>query len=189
MSHRRSVPHGLVLVTLLTLSALPLAAQHDHTASAAAPGQTVGGSAAALDRLKALAGEWIDVDGSTGHQGQVVVTYRVTGAGSAVVETLFPGLPMEMTTVYHRDGDDLVLTHFCAAGNQPRMRARQPTGDTLIFAFDGGTNLDPAKDGHMHSGTVRFVGPDRVDAEWQGWQNGSPEGAHLATFHLARKKG
>lgn len=191
---RRLRPLGLALALSLPFVALALAAprgaQHDHAAhAAAATAPPAVGSAAALERLKTLAGEWIDVDGSTGQQGQVVVTYRVTGAGSAVVETLFPGLPMEMTTVYHRDGDDLVLTHFCAAGNQPRMRARKPAGDTLVFEFDGGTNLDPAKDGHMHSGTLRFVGPDRVDTEWQGWQNGSPEGAHLAKFHLARKTG
>jgi hypothetical protein len=56
-------------------------------------------AASAFDRLKALAGEWIDVDGSVGMKGRVAVTYRVTGAGSAVVETLFPGAGHEMATV------------------------------------------------------------------------------------------
>ncbi|QQR74645.1 MAG: hypothetical protein IPJ17_03365 [Holophagales bacterium] len=185
MHRRRVVSLGLALAVSSLLSALPAAAQHDHAASKAATSP----SAAALARLQALAGEWIDVDGSTGQKDKVVVVYHVTGAGSAVVETLFPGTPHEMTTVYHTDGDDLVLTHYCAAGNQPRMRARKPSGDKLVFEFDGGTNLDPAKDMHMHSGFVALLGPDRVDAEWQAWVNGSPDGAHVAKFHLARKKG
>ena len=46
---------------------------------------------------------------------------RTTGGGSAVTETLFPGTAHEMMSVYHMDGDDLVLTHYCAGGNQPRM--------------------------------------------------------------------
>ena len=185
MPTRRLVPLGLALAVSTLLLGQPAAAQHDHAASQAPASP----AAAALARLQALAGEWVDLDGSTGQKGQVVVAYHVTGAGSALVETIFPGSPHEMTTVYHTDGDDLVLTHYCAAGNQPHMRARKPTGDKLVFEFDGGTNLDPAKDMHMHSGWIALLGPDRVDAEWQGWVNGSPAGAHVAKFHLARKKG
>ena len=45
---------------------------------------------------------------------QVAVSYRVTGRGNAVVEPLFAGTPMEMTTVYDKDGWQVVLTHYCA---------------------------------------------------------------------------
>jgi hypothetical protein len=71
---------------------------------------------------------------------------RETRCRGELVERLFPGAPQEMTTVYHREGADLALTHYCAGGNQPRMRARAPAADAnvLEFAFDGGTNLDPA---------------------------------------------
>jgi hypothetical protein len=44
----------------------------------------------------------------------VRVEYRVTGAGSAVVETLFPGTPHEMVTVYHARKGVLCMTHYCA---------------------------------------------------------------------------
>ena len=142
---------------------------------------------AAFDRLKALAGEWVDVDGSLGMKGQVAVVYRVTGGGNSVIETLFAGQPHEMTTVYSRDGRHVVLTHHCAAGNQPRMRAQSTDGASLAFDYDGGTNLDPARDGHMHNGRIEFVGPDLVRAQWIGWQNGKPSG-HSPTFNLARKK-
>ncbi|MEZ6019293.1 MAG: hypothetical protein R3F17_04090 [Planctomycetota bacterium] len=38
-------------------------------------------------------------------------------------EIMFPGQPFEMTNVYRLDGNDLCVTHFCAVGNQPQMRA------------------------------------------------------------------
>ena len=63
---------------------------------------------------------------------QVVSTYRVTAAGSAVMEVLFPGTDHEMVTVYHQDGDDLILTHYCAAGNQPRMKCRRVGSESTV---------------------------------------------------------
>ena len=142
---------------------------------------------AAFDKLKAMAGDWIDVDGSMGMRDRVAPSYRVTGGGSSVIETLFGGTPMEMTTVYHKDGRHIALTHYCAAGNQPRMRATTTDGSSLVFAFDGGTNFDPAKDGHMHAGRIDFLDPDRVKAQWIGWEGGKPS-AHSPVFNLARKK-
>ena len=54
---------------------------------------------------------------------KIVSVIKVTAGGSAVHETLFPGSAHEMVSVYHLDGADLVMTHFCALGNQPRMKA------------------------------------------------------------------
>ncbi len=144
---------------------------------------------AAFARLAALQGEWIDVDGSMGPEGEVLVTYKVSAAGSAVVETLFPGREEEMITVYTRDGHDLVLTHYCSLGNQPRMRATQLGGNVLLFEFDGGANIDPARDDHMHSGRLEFVSADELRTEWQGWTGGKPDTAHKVSVHLERKSG
>src|SRR5690242_9923644 len=74
-----------------------------------------------LDRLKALAGTWVEADKDGKPTDKVVSVVKVTAAGSTVHETLFPGTPMEMISVYHLDGADLVMTHYCALGNQPRM--------------------------------------------------------------------
>jgi hypothetical protein len=71
-----------------------------------------------------------------------------------------------MVTVYHADGDDLVLTHYCMEGNQPRMRAKGPTGSRFEFAFDGGANIDPKRDRHMHSARVELSGADEIRSEW-----------------------
>jgi len=82
------------------------------------------------------------------------VTYRLASGGSVVEETLFPGTPHEMISMYHVVDGELVLTHYCAMANQPRMRLDRKASapERLVFAFDGGTNFDPAKDTHGHSG-------------------------------------
>ncbi len=116
-----------------------------------------------------------------------VTTYKVIAAGSVVHESMFVGTPHEMVTVYHLDGDDLVLTHYCAAGNQPRMRAEKSTdANTLVFKFAGGTNLDPAKDAHMHDVTITFVGPDHIRQQWTFYKDG--KSVETETFDLKRKK-
>jgi hypothetical protein len=132
---------------------------------------------AAFARLKTLAGEW-KVD--TGHGGPAKTIYRVTSAGSAVMETIMAGTDHEMVSVYHLDGDNLVMTHYCAVGNQPRVKLDKSasTADKLVFAFDGGTNLDPAKDLHMHSGWINFLEGGKVEAEWEGYKDGKKAGTH-----------
>jgi hypothetical protein len=92
-----------------------------------------------------------------------------------------------MLSVYFMDGDDLVLTHYCAAGNQPRMKlvktAANPT--TLTFDFAGGTNLDAAKDTHVHSGSIRILEGARLEEDWSVFAKGQPTTSHR--FFLVRK--
>ncbi len=75
----------------------------------------------AFAMLKGLAGEWQGKAMDKEKGPEVSVTYRVTANGSVVLETLFPGSAHEMLTLYHLDNGKLVLTHYCAMGNQPRM--------------------------------------------------------------------
>ena len=143
-------------------------------------------SSPALDRFKALAGEWVAAeDSELSKKGDLVARYAVTAAGSAVIETVFPGSPHEMVTVYHADGSDLVLTHYCMEGNQPRMRARNAKGSRIDFAFDGGTNIDPKKDRHMNSASLELVGADEIKSVWTEIEAGKP--VFVAKSHLVRK--
>jgi hypothetical protein len=142
-----------------------------------------------LERLKKLAGTWVAADKDGKPTDQVVSVIRVTAGGSAVHETLFPGQPLEMVSLYHRDGADLVMTHYCALGNQPRMKADPKSPPNQIrFEFAGGSNLDPAKDKHMHEGTITFVDDDHI--EWCGvcWEGGKPAKGHECGMKLIRKK-
>ena len=103
------------------------------------------------------------------------------------METLFPGTAHEMVTMYHLDGDKLMLTHYCAAGNQPRMvlDLQKSTPELLVFEFAGGSNLDPAKDNHMHAGRFKFIGANKLEAEWDNYQQGKQAG--VAKFTLQRE--
>ena len=125
--------------------------------------------------MKKLAGTWVAADKDGKPTDQVVSVIKVTAAGSAVHETLFPGQPQEMVSVYHLDGADLVMTHYCALGNQPRMKADPKSpANQIRFQFAGGTNLDPAKDMHMHEGTLTFVDDDHIEFSGVAWEGGKP---------------
>lgn len=142
-----------------------------------------------LEKLKGLAGTWVEADKDGKPTDKVVSIVRVTAGGSAVHETLFPGQPMEMVSVYHLDKGELVMTHYCVLGNQPRMKAdpKSPTNQ-IKWTFAGGTNLDPAKDAHMHSATVTFVDADHIEIAGEAWENGKPSESHCGCMKLVRKK-
>ena len=144
---------------------------------------------AGFERLKSLAGTWVEADKDGKPTDKVVSIVKVTAGGSAIHETLFPGQSMEMVSVYHLDGTELVMTHYCMLGNQPRMKAdpKSPTNQ-IKWVFAGGTNLDPAKDMHMHSAVVTFVDADRIEIAGEAWENGKPSPDHCATMKLVRKK-
>jgi|SRR5579872_5615566 len=84
-------------------------------------------AAAMFERMHALAGDWTGTyewSGGRTDAGSLRATYYVTGMGSALVEDLIiANNTPSMTTVYHLDGPDLRMTHFCAAQNQPRLKA------------------------------------------------------------------
>jgi hypothetical protein len=142
-----------------------------------------------FEKLKKLAGTWVEADKDGKPTDKVVSVIKVTSGGSAVQETLFPGQPMEMMSVYHRDGSDLIMTHYCMLGNQPRMKADPKSpANQIRFQFAGGTNFDPAKDMHMHEGTLTFVDDDHIEFAGVAWINGKPETDHCATMKLTRKK-
>lgn len=142
-----------------------------------------------LEQLKKLAGEWVATDEKGKPTSQVVSVFKLTAGGSAVHETIFPGTDHEMVTVYHLDGKDLVLTHYCMLGNQPRLKAdpKSPPNQ-LQFKFAGGSNLNPDKDMHMHEGSVTFIDNDHVEWSWVGYKDGKPADGHKITLKLARKK-
>ena len=147
-------------------------------------------SAAIFERLKGLDGRWSGT-GTIGDQVMPIEsTWRVTGAGSAVEEVLFVGTPHEMATMYHFDGPRLMLTHYCAARNQPRMVASAATapsggGFEASFAFLDCTNLASPDAMHMHDAWLALDGAGVMRSRWTAWQAGKPD--HDAVFELRRK--
>ncbi len=100
--------------------------------------------------------------------------FRVSAAGTVVMETMGPGTDHEMINMYHMDGEDLVLTHYCAGGNQPTMkldREMLAAGKTH-FAFTGGTNLDAEADHHIHSTMLSWQEDGSLVEAWSAWGGG-----------------
>jgi len=158
-------------------------------ALAAAPAPTArpaSGAAERLESLKKLAGDWVQVDKDGKASGPVVSSIRVTAGGTAVQETSMPGSDHEMITVYHLDGRDLVLTHYCSLGNQPHMKA-DAAGDSnrIAFKYVGATNLASPNDDHLGAVTITLLGPDHYQSEWIGCKDGAE--CHKVNLDLMRK--
>jgi hypothetical protein len=123
----------------------------------------------AFERVKSLAGEWegTATGSADGKPIQTRARIQVVSGGSAVMITTDPGGKYEMVTLIHRDdGGALVATHYCAAQNQPRMKAATPADPARIaFEFIDGTNL-AAYPGRMQRLVLLTPGPDRQVQEW-----------------------
>jgi hypothetical protein len=174
---------GLAGLVLALIAGTVAASDHKDEHKAAA------GKNPRLELLKKLAGTWVALDKDGKPTEQVVSVFKVTANGSAVQETIFPGTPHEMVTVYHLDGKDLVLTHYCAFGNQPHLKA-DPTAPPkkLVFKFVSGANIDPSKDDHMHEGSITVLDDNSIEWSWLAWSSGKPVEDHKVLMKLARKK-
>lgn len=180
---RRILTSCLAMALVLTLSVASHGGDKPPAKLPAAP------TNASLDKMKKLAGTWLLADKDGKPTEQVASIIKVTAGGSAVHETLFPGQPHEMISVYTVDGGDLIMTHYCVLGNQPRMKADPKSpANQIIFRFAGGSNLDPKKDKHMHEATLTIIDDDRVEIHGIGWENGGPAKEMCCGLKLVRKK-
>jgi len=165
-----------------TVAAVVLAAAAAGCASTAAepawPEPEAAGrdhSAAVFARFKELAGTWKGTMGEGEGAGPMEVQYRLTAGGSAVEEVLFCRTSHEMVTLYHLDGPRMLLTHYCAAGNQPTM-VLVPGDDPAKprFEFLRATNLADPKEGHMHRASFDLSEKGRLRTRWTFFTDGKP---------------
>ncbi|MGD9720174.1 MAG: hypothetical protein AB7O59_07925 [Pirellulales bacterium] len=172
------VKHFTSAFVLCALSAWCVAAEKAKPAEAAAdsPQSVVYDANSAFKFLTTLTGDW-ERSGDDHHAGDShTVSFRPTAAGSAVMETMFEGEPMEMISMYHMDGDKLLLTHYCALQNAPIMKFE--TSDKpgeIKFVFHGGTNFDPQVDPHVHEGVIRIKDANTLESSFVGYSAGKPD--------------
>jgi hypothetical protein len=125
------------------------------------------GGAEAFEKLKALAGHW---ECTTPGPMKSTLDIEVTSNGSVVLERFHAQEkdgPINMVTMYYLDGEQLKLTHYCMAGNQPTMRGTySPAGRTITFDFVSATNLKSPGDGHMHHAVYTLVDNDHLKMAW-----------------------
>ena len=91
--------------------------------------------------------------------------------------------PDDPITMFHLDGERLILTHYCDAGNQPRMAATiSSDGKTIVFDFLEATNLLSSQAGHMQRVTFNFIDADHHTARRQaGGRTIGPEAQQVRT--------
>jgi hypothetical protein len=133
-----------------------------------------------FDRIKSLAGNWAGT--MTGGKS-VHISYKVISSGSAVMESMDHD---GMVTMYHLDGDTLMLTHYCSAGNQPRMRLVSSTPGSLTFDMFDATNLSDVNDMHMAGLVLTWKDKNHLTADWTLMKDGKV--AHHGVFELTRRK-
>lgn len=135
---RRFKRFGVRMRTLLPSLLIWLLAPMGHGTSVAQMSHPAVASAQsdaqkAFEIMRTLAGSWDgSIMGLSTH-----ITIRVTSSGNAILhEATGPGRPDNPITMFYVDGDRLLLTHYCDAGNRPRMVGKiSPDGKAVEFDF------------------------------------------------------
>jgi hypothetical protein len=165
----------LSLVVLMSVSAVDFA-QTDAPKSDAQR---------SFEKLKTVAGSWegrvTTVPPNPDMEGKSVqLSLRVTSMGNAMVhEMTGAGRPDDPITMLYLDNDRLLLTHYCDAGNRPRMVGKMsPDGKTVEFEF-----LDVAGSiqyGHMHHAVFTMIDANHHTEDWTYMEPGDkPIRAHI----------
>ena len=144
-----------------------------------------------FDQLKTLAGSWEGHITTVPQQAEVegkyaLVSLRVTSMGNALMhEIKIEGRMDDPITMLYLDGDRLLLTHYCDAGNRPRMVAKvSPEGKTVEFGF-----LDvvgSTRYGNMHDAVFTTIDVNHHTETWT-WMDPEGKPVHVR-FDLQRTK-
>lgn len=134
----------------------------------------------AFNQIKSLAGQWQGKMGKGEKSKTFKVNYKITSAGSSVVETIFPGAPMEMITVYTEVKGKIRMTHYCAMQNQPTLQLQSYSKNKFEFNFINGSNMDVKKDAHMHHLTLLLKSNDKIEQHWTQFKNGKSAGIQIS---------
>jgi hypothetical protein len=141
----------------------------------AAQSEAVLDADAILERLKQLEGTWHGDGGSLGgNSSSVVHEFRVVAGESVVMEIMDPEGEREIN-MYHVNGTDVVMTHYCGGGSQPRLKLdyARATSESMPFVFLDATNLEnPAEDRHIHAGKIVFVDANHLESWWTVYKEG-----------------
>ena len=160
----------ILLASLLALTAVRGADQTD--------------ARAAFTQLQTLAGER---EGKTEAGRVLKVSYRLTAAGTVLVETWTLGPQRESLTLYHMDNESLIATHYCPLGNQPRLRFKEG-GKPSLFAFEfvSATNLARPEAAHQHRFEVELLDANSFARSETYLENGTADTERVVYSRIAR---
>lgn len=184
---------ALVITLLSTLGLAqsePKPAAHNPTQTPKQESETQ----KAFAKLKAIAGTWqgkVTTDPPNAFPADpdpakniMSVTLRVTSMGNAIMhEMTSPARPDDPITMLYRDGEQLLLTHFCDAGNRPRMVGKlSADGRSVEFEFLDITG--PTKYGNMQRAVFTFIDENHHQESWTF----KLQGDKLVTGHFDLKR-
>ena len=93
---------------------------------------------------------------------------------------------MTMYTLDHTPaGDRVVVTHYCAAGNQPRISSPGLADGKASFEFLDVTGMNSDADPHMHNLVVTFDADGTVQQDWTMFAEGKDAGVVTITLKRA----
>ena len=130
-----------------------------------------------FDQLKSLAGSWEGaIDGKP-----MQISLRVTSRGNALIhEMKMAGRPDDPITMFYVDRDRLLLTHYCDAGNRPRMAATvSPDGKTVDFHLLHVANFNSKQGGYMQHAVFTTLDANHHTEDWTFLAQGKLINAHL----------
>jgi len=145
--------------------------------------QNTGKSAAVFKQLTSLVGEWEAVQEGV----PVRETYTLTANGSVLMSETKPADSQPMITMFTVDGDHLIATHYCVAGNQPQMVTGN-LGDLdkgLTFSLERVTGMKTPDDWHNTGITLTLDDKDHMTQRWTYLYKGK---TGTTVFHYTRKK-
>jgi len=119
----------------------------------------------AFDQIKSLVGHW---EGATPDGKKGNASYELISNGSVVMERLSAANEPEMVTMYSLEGDRILVTHYCSAGNQPTMQtAPFPAANgKLDFTFLRLAGAKSPDEGHMVSLSVSMPDKNHLNQVW-----------------------
>jgi GH24 family phage-related lysozyme (muramidase) len=169
----RCVAIGLALMAAPEVArAADSGAHAEHVGVSPRP-PAAGAAADFFARLKSLAGEWRG-ESTKGWTDRPSI--RTIAGGSVVMSTSFDAHPGEtMVTMYHLDGERLLLTHYCVARNQPRLVASEfsPDGRSATFTFLDATGIASRDAGHMDKVVVTIDDARHFTSRWTWFAQGT----------------
>jgi hypothetical protein len=132
-------------------------------------------SETAFETFKHLEGKWaIQSEGKT---LSIEMTYGVGSKGSIVTEQF----GKELSVIY-RDGQDLLMTHFCNAGNAPRLRLKDGSQPGLLeFEMFDIANLQTTDAAHVQRIVYRIIDDKKIDLEIV-WKKGKAQESEKYTL-------
>jgi hypothetical protein len=188
------------MLSLALFSLSPLAFAQNQPQK---PAQPQSDAQKAFSVLKSLAGTWQGkpvieppFGGKSDDLPDVMqVSLRVTSRGNALMHEMTgkekPGPANTDTddpiTMVYLDGDRLLLTHFCDAGNRPRMVGRlSPDGKTVEFDFldVSGKMLSH----HMQHAVFTVIDANHHTEDWTFQMGDKPVHAHVALERVGKQE-